>query len=304
MENFNIVGKGAKNTEMRHDNDSFLTETIYRSSKPVEGELAKTEIEKKMVMMVDILLEEEFENLGLEYDHFVDENQVHVINESKKEKYIDSTADAVYDSAHQQIFLSPESENNSRANQFHHLLHESIHAVSYHKYFLQENGELDNYRIGYRVDHPNKDTVRFKALNEAVTERIALEIIDLKKRVLMEELSVSEEDFDESYISYSDEVDILESIIDSMSESTGESFKEIWIKFKKSLFSGEMMFLRDIEKVFGVNSLKVLANIKTHYKKEESNIFELHKLYFSNKLSSEERDLITSRILNEAVKYE
>lgn len=304
MENFNLVGKNLNNKKVYKESQSKLTDQIFEKLRPVEGELEKTEQEKKMIMMVDILLEEVFEELDLEYDHFIDENQVHVIPENKHSEYIGKGAEASYHSDDQQIYLERALFKKLAGDHFHSLLHESVHAVSHHKYFVHEHGQVDNYRLGYRTAHPTKDLEHFRAFNEAVTERITLEIINKKENELSEELSIPKESFGDAYMSYSEEVDVLETMIDTISEKTEKPFNEIWSRIKKSLFTGEMMHLREVEEVFGKDGLKVLASMKTHYQKEESKVLELYKLYFSNKLSDTERSLITKRILSESKNYE
>jgi hypothetical protein len=59
------------------------------------------------------------------------------------------------------------------------------------------------------------------------------------------------------------EIEIVEIIIQKVAEKKGEDRELVWQRFKRGLFSGEMMHLRDIEETFGKGSLRILASLES-----------------------------------------
>jgi len=84
-------------------------------------------------------------------------------------------------------------------------------------------------------------------------------------------------------------IKILEIIISGIAKHNNETTEEVRSRFKKSLFTGEILHIRDIEKAFGEGALKKIkkwqqinaVNIEEASKIEEDTIEYFEKRYKS-----------------------
>ena len=196
----------------------------------------------------------------------------------------------------------------------HALVHELLHANS--SLYRQENyKKIEGYirenkksvKSGFHIAHykngkENEATsVNFTRLNEAVTEKIARDIVkinkpgivDLNKKeienillekqnfelentqqpIASEEVSIFDIPYDIDKLnelsgeieseSYQGEIDALDLIMEGIALSNVENFSDLekyksdfWIDLQKAYFTGNTMFLRNIEKVYGEGSLR------------------------------------------------
>ena len=172
---------------------------------------------------------------------------------------------------------------------FHTLLHEMIHYYSFHKIDLNKNNRL--YQVA-RVGYNEYDARHFVGLNEGLTELIVSKILsgnikDIKNNIpYFGDKNVSDEDkenfFKPKNGRYSQ---FLKMLIKKLSEKELVSEDNLLKKFEEGMFTGEMMHLREIEKIFGKNSLRILAYYDI-YKDETTD--RLIYNYF-NKFESDEK---------------
>lgn len=169
---------------------------------------------------------------------------------------------------------------------FRVLLHEELEILGYRKYFLETKGTIfkrimaERYRQGYRVFHPGYDEERahehFRGLKEAVIEKMIeefferhgkeIEGLEERRFVVPEEVYVPgpeeterKERVGEKPLEYSAYKDVLERVISKIAMMSHEDEGNVWKIFKKGLFTGEMLHLREVDKVFGTGSLRILA---------------------------------------------
>jgi hypothetical protein len=175
------------------------------------------------------------------------------------------------------------------------MVHEAVHAIGKNKPI--HNGKELNVRTGLMlVSKPRSGTNEwreyFVSLNEAIVEKMTMEILAKYKEQFIgpnmppEELVSSrrvgqhfpgsgdlyeldskelfpqdEEDISLNGGSYEGDREILDLILKGIAAKNHESFEEVWLRFKRSYLTGNIMHLRDVEDAFGTGSLRVYANL-------------------------------------------
>ncbi len=155
------------------------------------------------------------------------------------------------------------------------LVHEIFHKISANlihttQYKQEDNEFITKFKSGYSSEYVlleektelmrTKKKVRFESFNEGVTEIMTVFALhdDLSEYVKTS--------------SYSTEIAMVSAIIRNV-------YKNRFKDFIDGYFSGNIMHLREIEKYYGKNSLKLLATIDTkkHYEhtyKDDTNLLE------------------------------
>ena len=133
------------------------------------------------------------------------------------------------------------------------LTHELVHAAAPN--FIAEFPDGMDTRSGYRV--PSKklgEKSRFRSLNEACTETIALRAMTTPNPSLDEggETRISDGlNFFEADGAYTNDRLLLQAIVRGIAKATDETETVRWERFERGYFTGGLMVLRDIEKEFG-----------------------------------------------------
>ena len=141
------------------------------------------------------------------------------------------------------------------------LLHESVHANSFQKFSYHN---LNNVVIQERIGYQGRSSEGFKkqnflGLNEAVTEKLARELFNKNKSQFKGLKLFQEKETAEDYQAYDGYISVLDFLIEKIADKNQVSSEEVWKKFKKGMMTGEMMHLREIEKVFGQKSLLIIS---------------------------------------------
>lgn len=150
------------------------------------------------------------------------------------------------------------------------LLHELIHFNS--KYKLRVGGQIKDSvdypggsRSGYSIKSIKEEGGEFKSyryfdgFNEAIVQTMALDMLRRHAKELEAEFGINEEDQKKFLDGYAGYEYVFMVMLKKLSGELGISPKDYWQKIKTGLFTGNLMFLRDIERVFGKGSLRVLA---------------------------------------------
>lgn len=156
------------------------------------------------------------------------------------------------------------------------LLHEAIHIASEYKskILYKKKTNTDGYeddsgsaRTGYSIRSVKKEVdgedyqtyEYFEGLNEAIIQLTTFDILTKHKEELFSEFNITEEEKNKFRDGYGAYEHIFVIIAKRVAKNLGISPKDYWLRFKKNLFVGNLMFLRDIERTFGRGSLRVLA---------------------------------------------
>lgn len=318
MEKF--TGPGLKNLT-EDDLNKFKQERIVSGLVKKEHEMKTTHEEEIIFNKMVGFLNEELNSLGLPNINFPIE-RFHVVESWSDEKYVPGEYNGQEDSLTVRVSRYKDLEgirkNLDDASKLLHLppipyllnkpkdimiiLHELIHSRCLSGFFVDKEGNIRENKSGYvssDTTNPNGYTY-FRGFNEAVTQKLTVEIFNKNKDKLFKKADDKKVGYVLEDIPYRGYMCILDNIIKSIAESEYKNENEIWLDFKKNYFTGEMMCLRKIEKVFGIGSLRVLAamdrsTMSTKGLEENSKFLK----YFSNNISNTERDILAREILSD-----
>lgn len=207
------------------------------------------------------------------------------------------------------IFLNKHSEMKGYAK-LSTLLHEVVHSLSANSMNItvKRDGD-DKYRstggtarsgLSITSAKSNEEDAivlkYFEGLNEAITQMVTIDILSRHEGELTGELGLRPEEINSLQDYYQGYQLVFAQMVRSMAEKLGGSPADYWFKFRTGFFRGDMMFMRDVEKVFGLGSLRVLAYLgadPNHYKN-----IELLKLFFEY---FKESDLLVRKRIAETI---
>lgn len=266
MENreFTIHGPGLTEANKQEVNE-FISGFDVDAQEPVEGEVEKSPEIERMILEVNQYREEIAAELQLPKPKPIVSAQIHLLPPALFKKRYPEYSDEAWGNHENMgdgIFIKydPQQQNADMIKMF--LLHEGVHIDSFRAFFTSnDKGEaVDNLtgetRSGYWTSKPRKNAQeqkhqRFIALNEAVVQKTTWEKIQDKLPTV------------KTNPSYINEIKILDTIVTRIAEVKQEDESIVWNRIKKGLFTGEMMHLRDIAKIYGQDSLHILADLTT-----------------------------------------
>lgn len=272
------------------------------------------EVDKSIEQLQDIttankLLASAIEKLGFTARTITTE-QIHLVDsafldemEGKKNETRNGQAsiidDQIFILTDRQTSLNTHDKSWLRLNFVKLAIHELIHLQGYQKFFADKDQQGFASRSGYGTPSMRRQTILLNSLNEAVVDKLALEIIKENPN-LPEDLGRKKKPTDSLYKLLEQEsgyiffIGILEIIIEKIATVEKKTEDEIWTEFKINHFSGKLMFLRRIEKIFGKGSLEVLSAM------DRSNTSEV-RTYFSTD-DQAQQDKVKNIILNPSVR--
>lgn len=266
-----IIGKGTQD-QFAHARE-FLTQERAAGKTPLHGESIKTSEERQFISSVRQTLQGEFNNLNIPRDQQFTDEQFHIFHD---DRFVDNfglhAPDAVTDTMSSAVFLNRD-RYPGRFAFYVALFHEGIHLASHQKFHLFEISlPIATYRAGYtNMDfrkRPHRE--HFRGFDEAVVDMTTRELIEKNWQNLSANLHFTEED--KSYLEslktavdtgYGKYDQIIDFVIDGVAQNKGEAREVVWSRFKKGVFTGEMMHLRYVERVFGKGTLRILAHLGT-----------------------------------------
>lgn len=200
-------------------------------------------------------------------DQDIDENKVKLINE----KFLKASEDGVaaFFSDYNLIIVNRELEcfQNEKLALYRVMLHEMIHYLSFQKLSLDvvDKSVVNVYpeRVGYNITNTNSE--KLEGFNEGVVDLTVVDILNKYKEQFKEQFNISDQEYHEFTNSNQESsypyTFIVKGLIEKMANGDKEKEKNISYNFKKGQFTGDMMYLREIEKYFGDRSLQVLSRL-------------------------------------------
>ncbi|MFO0704926.1 MAG: hypothetical protein U0517_03105 [Candidatus Andersenbacteria bacterium] len=171
-------------------------------------------------------------------------------DDPEREKKIDIRADELESNWHAQV---------KKLALLARTMHEALHLASFEKYYKNSNDEYRGSRSGYYAYLDGKGS--FASLNEAITEKIAWELVDKKLEMVPEGPIEWKRDTKARTESYDDDRYILDIIVEKIAAQKQELGDVVWRRFKMGYLSGRVMHLRDIERTFGKGALRMYAEL-------------------------------------------
>lgn len=290
----------------------YLEERRREALKPLEGEPPKTAEELKFIEKLNGYLRQEFEELGLPEKPEILPEEIHLLpHEVYAKRFPRRKAPAFSDPMDQVVYVDKDTHKYDEGPSLYMTItHEALgHLASFRSYHSERRGwEASTYRFGYRIHQPYEAShEHFRGVDEAVIERMVLDDIWGKhRRELLGDLGIRDEELEGARKAYAGEIRILDEVTQRIAEKKNEAEGTVWRRFKRGLFTGEMMHLRDVEETFGKGSLRVLAALGSGTKelpREEINQKILR--YFQTE-DEKERERIAKEVLveRERLRYE
>ncbi len=304
---YNISGKGAT-FEKKKDANRYLEDERKETIKPIEGEYKKTVEELKTIEYINKYLNKELKELEIKEKVEIRPEQIHLL---PKDIYNRSTGisskeklRAFYYGFGQVIYIDKDYYK-SRLSLYKAIFHESIHAASFLKFHLKKEEKNPTlYRSGYNaIAQYSTDQEHFCGLNEMIVDQIANNTLTKYKKKFKKSLKITPKEKRQKVGYYP--FYILDTILSKVAKKNKENKKDVWNRFKKGLFTGEMMQLREVEKTFGKGSLRMLAALESGTKKEfDDNGYEKILKYFETN-NKKKKQKIADQVLTkrEKAKY-
>lgn len=245
-----------KSLEARMDTDDA------EFQKSLEGEMEKTAEQLKMINVINELLEQEFKRLGIqEAPRHINPERVHFLSQEawNKDKDFKKHPDGggVY-SKPGVIYINVESCGN-KEKLLQIFLHEAIHFVSKQKMVITKNGTAIDYRAGYEMQDPKRRKQEFHLLNETIINITVEDMLTRHKERLQKEFGLSSDSF-ETFLEHETNV-MIARLLGRVTVIRNENSRELFDRFMKGQFTGEMMHVRDIEKFYGKGTLRTIASV-------------------------------------------
>ncbi len=306
QEKYNIIGKNLT-SEKKRGISRQLEKLQAGVFEPIEGELKKTPEQLKLFEKINEYINEEFEELDIkkkakilpEQFHFVpDEIFNKIFKEARSGLDSEKKASAFVRPTSNSVFVKPSSYTDKKKACVV-LLHEAIHLASAEKYRLTDEGVVIRGRCGYHnIRDKDFKYQHFCEFNEMITTKLTDEIMQKHLKELAKEFNLSKKEKKIQYKTY--ELTVLNLIISEVARENDEKEENVWRRFKKGLFTGEMMHLRDIERIFGKGSLRVIAALHSGIKKEIDDKEAYNKIIdYLVTNNQEEKDKIAKKALIE-----
>ena len=230
------------------------------SADHMEGERDKTDFDLKIITRAQELLADELRIAGIEWPGIKIE-KIHIFDGDSYKTRFNKSDDGFFRSIHGAICINLEKANTT-AQYLATLLHEFVHAASAQKFYMDRGRIVYDARVGYRLRSKwKKDRMQdvFRGLNEFMTETVVYMILLRNAEKIKTEFSISPDEINGTLYKYMEYGETINAIIDKIASYTGKPSGEILGGFTLGLFKNTILKLKDIEKVFGKGSLRILA---------------------------------------------
>lgn len=316
-ERYKFVGKNLSSDTVNAAT-AYLKQQKAKYSQPLEGEEEKTPEQLETIALARNHLTEYMVSLDLPEKMVLEEQRIHFLNHDQfvKETNLKGGETGTFRTITQSICV-----DLSRAdNPFRHydvLIHEGSHEYSltvYSVYISPVNGlfrHLSEYRSGYSLEHwLESNHFHFRDFHEAVTERIAIDVINRHHAELFARWPIEPRNSTDVY-AYMDPLEVFNAITRGVARFRGGEKLEDQTKaaeqFKREVIRkhvlGGLEYLMVIDQAFGAGSLRFLAAAKTGFKPMMEIEANRKILRYFESPSNEERVSIALSTLNERERF-
>lgn len=231
-----------------------------------ESELEKTPGERAAIDLLDDLLKREFEDLEIPEIPGIHAERFHIMSQEWFEKERPERNRGFYDSFKDSAVLCRD-RMESALYVYKTIFHEGVHAVSHQKHWIDVgNRTIKHYRVGYGTTNVSRKEEEqhdhFYAFNEGVVESTVEELFYKYQEEIGRKLLIPVEELKGLGFSYGLFREVAQEICIGVALHDGVSRFDVWKKIKRGQFTGEMMHLRNIERVYGFEALDVLEVLK------------------------------------------
>lgn len=223
---------------------------------PRPGEIEMTEEEMKFIEKMNLYLQEGLKELGVKDVGQVPLKAFLFLN---REKMGENDSRGFNTWQGNQVVVN-KREYGNRTELYFAILHEMVHALSFQKFYVDPQKKIHNYRMGYMSNRPGSQPYEhLRGLNEALTDKIAFDIWTKHQAELAKEFNFTNEELAEPLPLYYEYNKAVGAMVGTLADKKREDKNEVWRRYEKTIFSGDILHLRDIDKYFGKGSLRVLG---------------------------------------------
>lgn len=296
-----IYGEGEK---------AKIKEEYKKEIEPLRGNMEIQPSELKFVEKMNGYIKKEFDRLGLDGSREINPNSFCMLSEDEYNQLSTHLGYEFYGitvpDLGDKIFINRTDLN--RLETFGIMLHEALHAQEIKKYRVEdkESGEVKRYpyREGYVVHNPSKEAnhEHFRGLEEAVMDCLTRDILLANRDDIYKTFRINTEEI-ETGIKFDKFLHLIFSIIVLKIASKKNIKPAILLdQFKREIFSGNILFLKDVDKFFGKGTLRFLASIDRckigNLPLNAGNESRIRKFFTSS--DEEERDATAKELLSGA----
>ncbi len=254
--------------------DSQDTMYYFEPSDPDAHEVEKTEEDRKVILQLSNFITEEIRELGIEEKGFSEYNlsdliqRIHLLESENKyqaDLFLENTRNI-------EVYLT-----GNKLHDYASLLHEMLHLFSSSKVYIHPE-KSPKVKVGYSIGE------KMESFNEAVTEKLANELLLKHKKEISNLLHVQQREV-ESYVkknrAYDRLRDALSLIIARASKEIGLDIDLLWEKVKRAYFTGNFFFLREFQRFYGEEFLWFLIRLDELIEKGELDEEEIPRIVSS-----------------------
>ncbi len=262
---YNIIGKNIT-LETKKYATAYLNGRKDGAAIFFEGEYIKTPGDLMFINIARNYFKKYFSEIGLDNEFEFSDNQIHflpadIFRSYFSEQHMENSG--IYVTTNQGIYINKDIFRGDWMMMYKTLFHEITHMASFLKFEIQDNvpDHIGSIRSGYAFVSRDKQTMSMKHFNEIIVERFVYEFFDSHRRELLKKFKINLNKNEELYLGYYP-LEILDAIIEGVARAKGEKEYAVWKRFEKGLFTGTMMHLREVERVFGPESLRMLSRLE------------------------------------------
>ena len=266
MKEIRIIGKISDDEFAKAH--AFLIQDKEKGLQRMPGESRKTPQERRFLRLIRGYIQQEFAELGFEAPR-LNQRQFHFFNSASAKEHFQIPGDVSHIDNMASSVVMNKDEFHNRLEFFFAVLHEGLHLVSYEAYhpYIQE-WPVASYRSGYMVSdyRGNQYHEHLRKFNEGVVDTYAGEIMGKHWDELVDTFGFTQREVDAYERRYRDgrtgygvHREMVLSMVSEIARYRSEPYETTWQRFKKGLFTGHMMHLRDIDYVFGRGQLQVVS---------------------------------------------
>lgn len=295
--NFEIVDRSkSKLTQAEKDEIHHVVEDLWIDLvQPLPEEKEKSPEDLFIIEKTNVFAREEFTELAISGEPVISPNQFHLVPEAVLRQHFPEKPSLTFAQG-PNIYVSDEITGLQRCETF---LHEAYHTLAVRKAAYQREGNLKKHlRHGYSL-YQDEEKSDLSGYDEGITEQMAFRRVSQHAAELIAELNLTGSDallqVDPFYETY---IKVIETVMCGISEQGSLSRDELWKKVRRGYFTGEMHYLRKVDRVFGPGSMRVLAAMgadqTTLFKMSEAEKTDRIHHYFCK---PEEREMLAQEIL-------
>lgn len=261
---FKFTGPKDENDLEKKKAKDGLARLRLKGLEKIGGEIEKTELQKEAIRTVNQIILLIFRYFGIEKYEQIDPEQVHFLHTDEFNKNTDHSNVGAYSPVDGGIIMNADKINDDKARLVATLLHEALHAVSEQYFYVKSSEDGKHFydaRVGLRTRSPWKDDEsRMTGLNEFLVNSMVYYSLTKLTKMLNDRFGITVEDLQRPiYGSGTSYQDFFEELANKMAESKKVNINNFVGDLVRSHFSGSLLFLKDIDLIFGKGSIQVLS---------------------------------------------